>query len=381
MDKGTPSYQSFPSYRQVQHNNLLSTGGYPMKKKLVIYSLTSLLAITPVASVFAADTASTTDPAAAQTSTASTSTSTATTGTTTGTTDTGTVSGNTSTSTAGEDEKDQKDGQDSEDESDMNNASGDQNQEDQNKEKDHQDELDNEAKQVIDQFMNKLMEAVQPGNGELNQEKLQEALKEMLQQMKQDGKVKKADSEGQVKQMVKQKLESEIKSGQVSEQQVEFLVSLKLDDNEKDGALATVEEALTKNSASDQLYNLLSEVYKKKGDTEKVKVYVGGKQPNFDVMPFIENGRTMIPVRAVSEALGAAVTWNGDTQTVVISKDGITIELPIGSQAIKVNGVEHVIDAPARVTGDRTVVPVRFISEFLGHQVDFDPTTSLVIVK
>lgn len=351
-----------------------------MKKKLVIFSLTSLLAITPVASSFAADTTPTTDPTTAQSATEPTST----TSNNTGTTDSGSVTADSGTTTGTIDEdNDQDEDKDSNDSEDDNNddEDSDSNSNQNDDKNDDSDELDKEAKQVIDQFMDKLMEAVQPATGELNQEKLQEALKEMLQQMNQNSKGKKVNSEKEAKQMVKQKLQSEIKSGAATEQDVEFLVTLKLEDDEDDEALEAIEEALKEQSDSDKLYGLLSEVYQKKGDTEKVKVYVGGKQPNFDVLPFIENGRTMIPVRAVSEALGAAVTWNGETQTVIISKDGITIELPIGSSTIKVNDAEQVIDAPARVTGDRTVVPVRFISEFLGHQVDFDPTTSLVIVK
>lgn len=339
-----------------------------MKKKLVIFSLTSLLAITPVASGFAADTTQTTD----QTTT-TTTTNTAADTTMTGS-ESGTVNSGVTTGTMDDDNQDEDSDEDSDDNDDEN---SDQNHD----ENDDSNELDEQTNEVIGQFMDKLMEAVQTENGELNQEKLQEALKEMLQHMKQNGKANKADSEKEAKEMVKQKLQMEIQSGTATEQNVEFLVTLKLEDDEDDDALKAVETALEDQSDSDKLYDLLSKVYQKKGDTEKVKVYVGGKQPNFDVTPFIENGRTMIPIRAVSEALGANVTWNGETQTVVISKDGITIELPIGSNAIKVNGVEQVIDVPASITDNRTVVPIRFISEFLGHQVDFDQTTHLVIVK
>jgi|GEM_PF-5148799 len=91
--------------------------------------------------------------------------------------------------------------------------------------------------------------------------------------------------------------------------------------------------------------------------------------------PFIDNGATMVPMRAVFEALGATVAWDPAEQTVVGQRDGLTIRLPIDRLMANVGGTDLPLATPARIVGDRTFVPLRFVSEALGAQVDWNGLT------
>ena len=96
--------------------------------------------------------------------------------------------------------------------------------------------------------------------------------------------------------------------------------------------------------------------------------------------PFIQNDRTMIPVRAVSESFGSLVSWDPNTRAVTISKDGKTVKLTIDSLTANVDGTETALDAAPCIVSDTTFVPVRFVSEALGYNVNFVPRTRSVLV-
>lgn len=108
-------------------------------------------------------------------------------------------------------------------------------------------------------------------------------------------------------------------------------------------------------------------------------VILDGKQLSFDVPPTIENGRTLVPLRAIFEALGAEVQWDGATQTVTATKGGTTIKLTVGGQAYK-NGQPVTLDVPAKIINGRTLVPLRFVSEALGASVKWDGSTQTITI-
>ncbi|WP_018130266.1 copper amine oxidase N-terminal domain-containing protein [Effusibacillus pohliae] len=349
-----------------------------MKKKLVwTTALVMTLALSPAALIARAETAtaiSTATGSSVTSSATTTQSSTSTTTTTTTTTDPTTNPSQTSGSTQSSTTSSTTSGNQSDEEDDDGNGKNKQDDE----EKDDQDHEHGGKGKGIKRALESLLKALQDGNGQASDDTLNAVIEKLIDKLKQDGL---ASSDDDAKNAVETQLDSEVNSGTATEDQVQVLVTLKLKDKKQDEAETAVEAALAKNPKSDKLYDLLSKVFQDKGDTEQVKVYVQGKRPNFDVQPFIKDGRTLIPVRAVSEALGADVKWNGETQTVTIRKGDITIELPIGSKTIKVNGQTATIDVPAQIADSRTVVPVRFISEFLGHQVQWDANAKMVIVK
>jgi len=90
-----------------------------------------------------------------------------------------------------------------------------------------------------------------------------------------------------------------------------------------------------------------------------------------ETAPYTKNGRTMVPVRIISERFGAEVGWDGEKQEVSIKKEDKEIVLTIGSEVAYVNGKALVLDAAPEEIGGRTMVPIRFISENLGMKVKY----------
>lgn len=104
-----------------------------------------------------------------------------------------------------------------------------------------------------------------------------------------------------------------------------------------------------------------------------------------DVTAYAHDNRTFVPLRFAGERLGATVDWDNDTQTAIVEKDGHKIEMPIGSSTYYLDGEAKTLDAPAELTpstngNSRTMVPVRFVSEALGYQVEWDPARDLVVI-
>jgi len=113
---------------------------------------------------------------------------------------------------------------------------------------------------------------------------------------------------------------------------------------------------------------------------QEIKVLVNGSALTFDQPPIIENGRTLVPLRAIFEALGATVEWEQSTQTVTAVKDDITIILKIGDAFLTKNGERIALDVPAKIVGGRTLVPARAVAESFGADVQWDQATRTVTI-
>jgi hypothetical protein len=112
---------------------------------------------------------------------------------------------------------------------------------------------------------------------------------------------------------------------------------------------------------------------------------VNGQAQTMDTPPIISGGRTLLPIRYVSTPLNATVNWDPSQQMVKVSLNSNTIDLWIGQNIAQVNGTATPIDstnsvvAPIIVNG-RTMLPMRFIAESLGCQVNWDPSQQMVTV-
>lgn len=99
-----------------------------------------------------------------------------------------------------------------------------------------------------------------------------------------------------------------------------------------------------------------------------------------DVAPEIVNGRTMLPIRFIAEALGATVDWNGENESVTVSGENLKLEIPVGKETAFVNGTETALDAPSFIENGRTYLPLRFVAENLGADVRWVEETQQVIL-
>lgn len=113
---------------------------------------------------------------------------------------------------------------------------------------------------------------------------------------------------------------------------------------------------------------------------DSVTVYVDNEKVDFDVEPFIEEGRTLVPLRGVFEKLGARVDWNKTIQEVVIKDDNNEIQMLLNKNKVMVNGEIKTIDVATMMINSRTFAPLRFISENLGHDVRWDGSTNSVYI-
>lgn len=113
-----------------------------------------------------------------------------------------------------------------------------------------------------------------------------------------------------------------------------------------------------------------------------VQVQLNGTPVTFDVPPVNEDGRTLVPMRAIFEALGASIEWDAATQTVKGYRPGrnVTLKLTLGAEHAEVNGRQVALDTPAKMIDGRTMVPLRFVAETLGGQITYDPGTETISI-
>ena len=112
-----------------------------------------------------------------------------------------------------------------------------------------------------------------------------------------------------------------------------------------------------------------------------IKVNIDGKKINFDVQPTVINGRTLVPVRAIFEALGASVRWVDNINAVNAQKGDTYVTLYLGNTSMYVNSVEKKLDVPAMEIDGRTMVPIRAISEAFGATITWNEAKNTVEIK
>lgn len=119
-----------------------------------------------------------------------------------------------------------------------------------------------------------------------------------------------------------------------------------------------------------------------KANKHAITILVNGKEVKTDSPAFIKDGRTMVPVRFISEALGLKVGWDQKTRTVTVGEGASSMKLTIGSKAIvRADGKKTAIDVAAMIKGGRTMVPIRAIGELSGAKVDWNAENREVIIQ
>jgi len=111
-----------------------------------------------------------------------------------------------------------------------------------------------------------------------------------------------------------------------------------------------------------------------------ISIYINDEKQWFSHQALIEHGVTLVPLRGIFEELGAEVTWNRENKTVYASKGNVSIALKIGSTNAKINGNTVTLSVPAQANSGQTLVPLRFISESLGANVQWDPISQRITI-
>lgn len=114
---------------------------------------------------------------------------------------------------------------------------------------------------------------------------------------------------------------------------------------------------------------------------QQVSVLLNGKKLQFDVQPLVENGRTLVPLRKIAEALGCNIKWNAANKTILLVKGNTQVYLQVNSTVAKVNGKTKKLDVPPRITQGRTLLPLRFLAEALGLKVGYDKTSQTITIS
>jgi len=115
-------------------------------------------------------------------------------------------------------------------------------------------------------------------------------------------------------------------------------------------------------------------------EDKPITVILDGKTLSFAVAPLVDNGTTLVPLRAIFEAMGATVAWDGNTRTVKAIRGETTVVLTVGSTNPTIDGEVHKISTPARIIKNNTLVPMRFVAEAFGAEVDWNQGTRTVTI-
>jgi hypothetical protein len=112
-----------------------------------------------------------------------------------------------------------------------------------------------------------------------------------------------------------------------------------------------------------------------------IRVALDDKSISFDVSPQIVNGRTLVPMRAIFEALGLNVSWDATTKTAKGENSSNSISFVLGSKTATVDGQSKVLDVAANTINNRTMIPLRFLSENMGYNVVWVGESNLIMLS
>jgi len=168
------------------------------------------------------------------------------------------------------------------------------------------------------------------------------------------------------------------------EQTGEFKISYTLDEGTNDILITAIDKAGNETSKK------ITILYKRRTiirlQIGNLMAVINDKTVILELAPFIESGRTLVPLRFVAETFGADVGWEAKEQKITITLEDKNIILWVGKKEALVNNERYYLEVPPKVIeipeigGGRTVVPLRFVSEALGAQVDWDPELQIITI-
>ena len=123
------------------------------------------------------------------------------------------------------------------------------------------------------------------------------------------------------------------------------------------------------------LFSGVSVVY---GEESNISLQINGSEISAEVPPTIIDGRTMVPVRAIFEAVGANIEFDAETKTITAKNGDTTVSMTVGANTVTVNDKEVQLDAPAVIVSGRTLAPARFVAETFGYDVQWDAENKIV---
>ncbi len=116
-------------------------------------------------------------------------------------------------------------------------------------------------------------------------------------------------------------------------------------------------------------------------EERNISIFIDYSYMDFDAQPKLINGRVLVPMRAIFEYLGASVEWFADTKTVRATKDNSVMEIAIGNKNLYKDFTQIPLDVPAELIDGKTYVPVRAISEAFGYNVEWDSYSDSVYIN
>ncbi|MDR2357767.1 MAG: substrate-binding domain-containing protein [Oscillospiraceae bacterium] len=112
-----------------------------------------------------------------------------------------------------------------------------------------------------------------------------------------------------------------------------------------------------------------------------IALEIDGRAVASDAAPVVKGGRTLVPVRVITETLGASVSWNQSSKRVTVETAGYTVVFTIGSKNYTVNGASKTLDTPPEISNNRTLIPIRALAESIGAEVNYDAAANKATVN
>ena len=125
----------------------------------------------------------------------------------------------------------------------------------------------------------------------------------------------------------------------------------------------------------------IEDVLNEKCPSDAPYIEFDGNILGFDVPPIIEDGSTLVPMRFLFEQMGADVEWDSETQTATATLDNKAVTFSIDNVNARINNKPAKMDVPARLVNGKTMVPLRFLSENMGYDVDWDADSRTAIIQ